>query len=44
MSSSQSWDPERYAQNARFVADLGMPVLELLDPQAGRTYPGPGMR
>ena len=35
MSSSQSWDPERYAQNARFVADLGMPVLELLDPQPG---------
>lgn len=30
---SQSWDPERYARNARFVADLGMPVVELLDPQ-----------
>ncbi len=35
MSSSQSWDPERYAQNARFVADLGMPVVELLDPKPG---------
>ena len=35
MSSSQSWDPERYARNARFVADLGMPVVELLDPQPG---------
>jgi SAM-dependent methyltransferase len=31
----QSWDPERYAQNARFVADLGQPVLELLDPRPG---------
>ena len=35
MSSSQSWDPERYARNARFVADLGMPVVELLEPQPG---------
>lgn len=35
MSSSQSWDPERYAKNARFVADLGMPVVELLEPQPG---------
>ena len=34
-SSSQSWDPERYAKNARFVADLGMPVVELLEPQPG---------
>ena len=33
MKSAQSWDPERYARNARFVADLGMPVVELLDPQ-----------
>ncbi len=31
----QSWDPDRYARNARFVADLGMPVVELLAPQAG---------
>ena len=35
MSSPQSWDPDRYARNARFVADLGMPVVELLDPQPG---------
>lgn len=34
-SSPQSWDPERYARNARFVADLGMPVVELLEPQPG---------
>lgn len=34
-SASQHWDPERYARNARFVADLGAPLLDLLD-----TYPG----
>jgi SAM-dependent methyltransferase len=32
---SQTWDPERYARNARFVADLGAPVVDLLAPQAG---------
>jgi trans-aconitate methyltransferase len=31
----QHWDPERYARNARFVSDLGMPVVELLAPRAG---------
>jgi len=31
----QVWSPERYARNARFVADLGEPVLELLDPRPG---------
>jgi SAM-dependent methyltransferase len=35
MSHTQTWDPERYARNARFVADLGMPVVELLAPRAG---------
>ena len=35
MTSQQTWDPERYAKNARFVADLGQPVLELLAPRAG---------
>src|ERR1700688_2897528 len=33
MSSTQTWDPDRYARNARFVSDLGMPVVELLAPQ-----------
>jgi trans-aconitate methyltransferase len=33
--TSQNWDPERYARNARFVSDLGMPVVELLAPVAG---------
>jgi SAM-dependent methyltransferase len=35
MTSSQTWDPERYARNARFVSDLGAPVVELLAPRAG---------
>jgi SAM-dependent methyltransferase len=35
MSQSQTWDPVRYANNARFVADLGMPVVELLAARPG---------
>ena len=35
MSSTQTWDPITYAKNARFVSDLGLPVLELLSPEAG---------
>lgn len=35
MDKNQSWNPERYARNARFVAELGMPVFELLAPQSG---------
>jgi trans-aconitate methyltransferase len=35
MVANQSWDPERYARNARFVADLGQPVVDLLAPRAG---------
>lgn len=31
----QSWDPDSYARNARFVSDLGAPVVELLAPRAG---------
>jgi len=33
--SRQSWNPDRYARNARFVAELGLPVVELLNPQPG---------
>jgi len=33
--SGQHWDPDRYACNARFVADLGEPVVDLLAPQPG---------
>lgn len=32
---TQQWDPERYARNARFVSDMGAPVVELLAPRAG---------
>ena len=31
----QVWDPDRYATHARFVSDLGAPVVELLDPRPG---------
>ena len=30
-----AWSAERYAANARFVSDLGAPVLDLLSPQPG---------
>jgi trans-aconitate methyltransferase len=30
-----TWDPDRYARHARFVSDLGAPVVELLAPKAG---------
>ena len=32
---SQEWNSSRYATNARFVSDLGQPLLELLDPRPG---------
>ena len=35
MSEGQHWEAQRYARNARFVADLGQPVVELLAPQPG---------
>src|SRR5579871_255559 len=35
MSAAQTWDPASYARNARFVSDLGSPVVELLAPQPG---------
>ena len=34
---SQRWSAERYVRNARFVADLGAPLLALLAPRAGET-------
>jgi len=34
-TTNQSWDPDAYARNARFVSDLGAPVVELLAPRAG---------
>jgi trans-aconitate methyltransferase len=35
MLEAQTWDPKTYAKNARFVSDLGAPVVELLSPQPG---------
>jgi hypothetical protein len=29
----QNWNAEVHKRNARFVSDLGMPVVELLNPQ-----------
>lgn len=31
----QTWNADDYARNARFVSDLGQPVLDLLAPQPG---------
>jgi trans-aconitate methyltransferase len=35
VSQSTSWNPQSYAKNARFVSDLGEPLLQLLDAQPG---------
>ena len=35
VSDGQDWQAERYARNARFVAELGQPVVELLAPRPG---------
>jgi trans-aconitate methyltransferase len=32
---TQSWSPQGYAENARFVAELGVPLLALLAPRPG---------
>lgn len=36
-SSPQLWNAAQYARNARFVADLGAPVVDLLDPKPGES-------
>lgn len=33
--NTQHWNPAQYDKNARFVSDLGMPVIDLLSPQSG---------
>ena len=35
MSTAQTWDPASYARHARFVSDLGSPVVDLLAPKPG---------
>jgi 2-polyprenyl-3-methyl-5-hydroxy-6-metoxy-1,4-benzoquinol methylase len=32
---AQEWNSSRYAENARFVSDLGQAVFDLLNPQPG---------
>ncbi len=34
-AAQQRWDPDQYSANARFVSELGMPVVELLAPRPG---------
>lgn len=35
LAANQQWQAESYARNARFVADLAAPVVDLLAPQPG---------
>jgi trans-aconitate methyltransferase len=35
MADVQTWDPANYARHARFVSELGAPVIELLAPRPG---------
>jgi len=35
MGALQRWDPEQYGRHARFVSDLGQPVVDLLAPKPG---------
>lgn len=37
MAQSTTWNPDSYAKNARFVSDLGEPLLALLDAKPGET-------
>ena len=34
-AETQRWDPADYERNARFVSELGAPVVELLQPRRG---------
>ena len=34
-AETQRWDPADYERNARFVSELGAPVVELRQPRAG---------
>lgn len=37
MAQTTAWNPTSYARNARFVSDLGEPLLALLDSRPGET-------
>ena len=36
MKQTTSWNPDTYSKSARFVSDLGEPLLKLLDPNQVR--------
>jgi trans-aconitate methyltransferase len=36
VTTTQTWDPATYARNARFVSDLGSPLVDLLSPRPGQ--------
>ena len=42
--TTQHWNPDNYARNARFVSDLGAGVFELLAPRPGEQHPRPRLR
>lgn len=35
MSAEQHWNPQQYAEHARFVTDLGAPLIDMLAPKPG---------
>ncbi|WP_447963611.1 hypothetical protein [Nitrospira sp. Ecomares 2.1] len=35
---TQNWNPERYSENARFVSNLGAPVVDQLVPQHKKEF------
>src|ERR1043166_7404293 len=37
MDKTTAWNPSSYARNARFVSDLGEPLIDLLEPQSGES-------
>jgi hypothetical protein len=41
--ATQTWNSDGYVRNARFVTDLGIPVLELLVARLGEHILSPGI-
>ena len=37
-SNTQPWVPELYQKNARFISDMGLPVVGLLSPNAESVF------
>lgn len=35
MTAQQQWNPQQYAEHARFVADLGAPLIDMLTLKPG---------